>query len=69
MVGVAPFEDEAPDRLVMTYKSELKLCDFVEGLLGGVGKHFGEEIQFDHVQCTKRGDPHCRFELQFKPLS
>ncbi len=60
-------EDPGPDQLIMIYDSERHLCDLAEGLLVGVGKHFGQEIQFTQTECTKRGDPHCRFEIHFGP--
>jgi len=61
------YEDPGPDHLVMIYDSERHLCDLVEGLLVGVGRHFGQEIEFTQSLCTKRGDPHCRFEITFGP--
>lgn len=61
------YEDPAPDELVMIYESERHLCDLAEGLLVGVGRHFGENLAFEQTKCTKRGDPHCRFEIRFSP--
>ena len=59
------YEDPAPDRLVMIYVSSRKVCDLASGLLQGVAEHFQETIAQEQVLCTKRGDPHCRFELTF----
>jgi hypothetical protein len=59
------YEDPAPDRLVMLYRSPRRLCDLVAGLIEGVGTHYGETIGQRHTKCLKQGDPACRFELTF----
>ena len=59
------YEDLEPNRLVMIYRSERRLCDLAEGLIEGVGDHFGEDIRQEQTRCTKRGHDHCRFELFF----
>lgn len=59
------YEDPAPDRLVMLYRSRRRLCDFAAGLIDGVGEHFGEHIAQKHALCARRGADHCRFELTF----
>lgn len=59
------YEDPGPDRLVMKYTSSRKACDLAVGLIEGVAESFGQTITLNHVRCTKRGDEHCRFDLQF----
>jgi hypothetical protein len=61
------YEDPAPDRLVMLYRSARQLCDFAAGLIDAVADYFGEDIHQEHPVCTKRGHDHCRFELRFAP--
>jgi hypothetical protein len=62
------YEDPAPDRLVMIYRSARKLCPLAEGLIEGVGDHYRERIDRQHLTCMLRGDHACRFELTFAPM-
>lgn len=59
------YEDPAPDRLVMLYRSPRRLCDLVAGFIEGTADYFDEHIAQEHTQCQRDGDPACRFELQF----
>lgn len=59
------YEDPAPDRLVMLYRSQRRLCDFAAGLIDAVGDQFDEEIVQEHALCVRDGADHCRFELTF----
>jgi hypothetical protein len=59
------YEDPAPDRLVLVYKSPRKLCDLATGLIDGVGAHFHETITQTQTRCMKRGDDACRIECVF----
>ncbi len=59
------YEDPAPDRLVMCYRSPRRLCAFAEGLIKGAAQHYGVVIEQQHTRCMHRGDDHCRFELSF----
>ncbi|MCA9047337.1 MAG: heme NO-binding domain-containing protein [Planctomycetaceae bacterium] len=63
------YEDPAPDRLVMTYRSERGLCALAEGLIDGAGEHFGETITHRQTSCVHLGSDHCRFELLFSPVA
>lgn len=63
------YEDPAPDRLIMIYESERKLCDLTVGLIQGVSAHFHERIDIDEERCVKRGDGACRFHLTFASRS
>lgn len=58
------YEDPAPDRLVMLYRSDRKLCPLAEGLIEGTAKQFGVPIRLAHPRCLHKGDDHCRLELQ-----
>ncbi len=57
------YEDPAPDRLVMIYKSPRKLCHLAEGLISGAAEHYQSQLQMSQTQCLHRQDPQCRFEL------
>lgn len=59
------YADPEPDRLVIYYSSQRRLCHFAEGLIDGTAKHFGVAIAHQQSRCQLRGDDHCRFELKF----
>lgn len=59
------YEDPAPSRLVMLYRSPRKLCSFAEGLIEGTSRHFATPIRVEHPLCMHRGDEHCRLEIEF----
>jgi hypothetical protein len=59
------YDDPDPQHLIIVYQSERRLCRFMEGLLDGVGKHFGERITQEQRKCTYRGDNECEFLLSF----
>jgi len=63
------YEDPAPNRLVILYRSPRQLCDLALGLIDGVGTYFKEDIQVSKTTCTKRGDEACRFECTFSERS
>lgn len=44
---------------MISYTSERRLCDLLEGLVLGTAKHFGERLTVEHVQCMERGDVGC----------
>jgi hypothetical protein len=58
--------DEAPDgALLMGYHSARKLCTLAQGFVEGAAQHFGESLQFDHLQCMHKGDAKCQFRIAF----
>jgi hypothetical protein len=44
---------------MISYTSERRLCDLLEGLVLGTASHFGEHVAVEHVQCMERGDVGC----------
>jgi len=62
---VITYEDPAPMRLVMIYKSPRKLCRLAEGLIKGAAKHFKTKIDVKHIMCMHKGADHCRIEIIF----
>ena len=61
------FDASDPDRLVMEYHSERRLCAFAEGLLIGAGDHFGQQVEIVQPECMHRGDERCLIEIGFGP--
>jgi Haem-NO-binding len=59
--------DERPDRFIVRYRSERKLCAFMEGLLEGTGVYFQTRIQVEHVRCMHQGHEYCELDLRFEP--
>ena len=57
--------DEA-QRLNIRYQSKRKLCFFMEGLLDGLGDHFGSALVHKQTCCMHEGADHCDFEIQFE---
>ena len=57
---------EAEDgALLLSYRSERRLCPFVEGLIAGVGRHYGTGIECRHERCMNAGATACEFRLRF----
>ncbi|EMI57157.1 heme NO-binding domain-containing protein [Rhodopirellula sallentina] len=58
--------EELPDGgLRMFYTSDLPLCPVLHGLILGAGIHFNQTLQVQEMQCTRRGDPECAFDVHF----
>jgi len=62
------YEDPAPDRLVMRYRSRRRLCRLMEGLLEGVGDYYKTPISQRQRGCMLDGADECVFELEFQRL-
>lgn len=59
------YEEPGPDQLTVLYRSPRGLCALAEGLIEGVGAHFGEVIEMTQPECKHRGDAQCRIECTF----
>ncbi len=59
------YEDPAPNKLIMIYKSPRKLCHLAEGLIAGSAQHYQTSYLMKQSQCLHKNDPHCRFEIDF----
>lgn len=57
--------DEKRDGLILHYRSELKLCDFLKGMIEGTAHLFKEKISYEKIQCMKDGDYECKFNISF----
>jgi Haem-NO-binding len=72
MEGAVPpnlfYEDLGPEDLVVHYESKRGLCTLMEGLLNGLGAHFGTPIEHAQTACTHRGDARCTFRIRIPLL-
>lgn len=59
------FDDSCPDRLVIGYRSERRLCAFAEGMIAGAATYFGEEVHITQEQCVHAGADQCTLECTF----
>jgi hypothetical protein len=48
-----------PNVLEMLYRSERGRCDLAEGLVLGVGRHYGQRVDVTQRLCVHRGDDLC----------
>ncbi len=63
------FREPDSDRLIMEYRSERKLCKFMEGLIEGIGDYYNTPIQYRQTRCMLNGEDMCEFDLTFTPKS
>lgn len=59
------YEDIAPDKLNITYRSKRKLYDFVEGIIQGAAEHFEVPIKCERGKVTEGEIGECEFFLTF----
>ena len=53
-------------RLLIEYRSDRKLCAFMEGLIEGVSDYFNTPIEYAQVRCMHNADECCEFALTFE---
>ena len=51
------------DKLIVTYRSERKMCPVVRGIIRGLGDHFGESFAIEELTCMYQGAPQCVFRV------
>lgn len=61
-------QNAARDRMDMDYVSPRRMCALAQGFAEGAARHFGEEIDFQHLTCADHGDRHCTFRIAW-PLA
>lgn len=49
---------------MISYTSPRRLCRLLEGLVLGLGEHYGERVTVDEIQCQSRGDIACAFVVE-----
>jgi hypothetical protein len=54
------------NHMILTYDSSRHLCSLLDGCIHGAAERFGERAYTREYECLKRGDPVCRFEVQFE---
>lgn len=59
------FEDCEDGSLLMTYRSQRKLCDLAHGFIQGAADHYNQRLEIRHVNCMHKGDPSCILRLRF----
>ena len=59
------FADPGPDKLAINYQSCLRLYDFVDGLIEGVGEHFDTAIEYTREITAENGEEYCQYHLKF----
>ena len=47
--------------VVISYTSDRRLCELLEGLVHGTAEHYGEALDVEQTQCMHRGDIGCAF--------
>lgn len=62
------FSVRNPYTLHMYYHSTRKgLCSMIPGILKGLDALFQTPLEVSEIKCTKRGDGHCEYLINFKP--
>lgn len=62
------YDDPAPDRLVIVYESERRMCQVMEGLIEGVAEFYHSPIQYKQTRCMLKGEEVCEFALRFAAI-
>lgn len=57
------YDDPAPDRLTIHYRSKRRLCHFMEGLLDEVADYFESPIRHRQISCMLDGAETCELIL------
>jgi hypothetical protein len=59
------FRDGLDGRLMMAYRSPRRLCALAQGFAEGAAAHYGERLEFEHVECMLKGDERCLGAISF----
>jgi hypothetical protein len=68
-VPVFEFDIHSTNKVIITYSSPRKLCDFAQGLIEGTATYFDETIELQHLACMHQGDPACILQVVFDTAS
>lgn len=55
------------DRMLLTYYSERRLCFVAKGIVRGLAKKYGEDIEVRETQCMHHGAGQCHMEITRRP--
>lgn len=50
--------------MVLVYRSPWRMCQFIKGLVRGLGAHMDQPVNIDEVRCTSTGSPACEFAIK-----
>src|SRR5580658_3797580 len=64
-VPVFDFDTSSEDVLLMSYRSQKKLCALAHGFIEGASSYYGQTVHFDQVKCMLKGDDECVFRISF----
>jgi hypothetical protein len=56
----------AAHEVTITYASQRRMCALARGLIFGVARHYGEDIDVSEPACMLRGDPACKLVVQLR---
>ena len=51
------------DKMLITYRSDRKMCPVVRGIIRGMGDKFGESFIIQETACMYQGAPQCEFHV------
>jgi hypothetical protein len=58
--------DSPADSIVIHYRSDNRMCRFLEALAGDIIRFYGEGARVEHLeQCMKTGDPECEIGVSW----
>jgi hypothetical protein len=62
---VFEFDTSDPERLVIGYRSQRRLCALAEGMIAGAATHYGERATLTHARCMHDGSDECEIHATF----
>jgi len=57
-------ERRSDDEVVLTYRSQRRMCALAKGIARGLATHYGERIEIEEPTCMLRGDAVCQIWLR-----
>jgi len=61
------YMEHDPELLEVVYDSPRRLCQFLLGMIEGIGLRFHETLEVHELECQQRGAPACRVLIRFLP--
>jgi len=57
----------SPNEVRIVYTSARKMCTLGEGIIRGLGLHYGTPLEASQSNCMLRGDPYCEIVARMAP--
>lgn len=57
------FRENDDGSVEMTYRSARKMCALAQGFVEGAADHYGESVEFQHLECVHHGHAKCLFRI------